>query len=283
MRGLGRLRYWQSQWQKNQTRMRKALWQRVHNPDGRSRPVFLVGCGRSGTSMLVWQLDKLWQVELFNENHPAAFDQFRLRPLSVIDTLIEQSHAPLVVFKPILDTCQTRNLLNRYPDARVIFAFRHYDDVINSSLKKFGIENRINHVRRWMADDFGEFAVAPPPEQTKAYIRSRWHADRTPEEGAAIYWLFYNRLYFDLQLDQNPRVRLVQYEKLVTEPHREFRRLAQFLEIPFTERLVEGVFASSVGRNPAPQIDGQLRADCEALYQQLSERVVMETAVPQPA
>ena len=255
--------------------IQKELRRRRSNPSGNSTPVFIVGCGRSGTSMLLMQLSKSWQVEHFNENHPAAFDNWRLREPSIVHRLIQDTYAPIVLFKPILNTSQTRELLSSFPKSKIVFCFRHYDDVINSSLKKFGRENRIGHVRSWISDDFAEFSFASPPEQTKIFIQSRWCPSLNPESGAALYWLFYNRLYFDLKLFEDERVKLIQYEKLVTNPVAVFTSLCQFLGLEFEFHIVEGIFASSVRRDDPPDIDPGIRADCEELWRRLCRHATL--------
>jgi hypothetical protein len=218
--------------------------------------------------MIVHHLSKSWQLALYNETDPAAFEQYRLRELPVIQALIDRSYAPVTLFKPILDTCQTQVLLSRFPTAKVIFAFRHYDDVINSSAKAFGVTSRYMHLQSWVSDDFGEFAV-PPPAATKDFVRSRWKPSLSPESAAALYWLFYNRLYFDLGLDQDERVRLVCYESVVKNPAEQFEGLCQFMGLEFTPQIIEGVFSSSIGHSSPPEIAPEIRADCEALRQQL--------------
>lgn len=253
--------------------LRRRIWHHWHNPIGQTMPGFLVGCGRSGTNMLVFHLSKLWQVELYNEDNPAAFQNWRLRDLSIIERLIARSHAQITIFKPILDTYRTNVLLSRFPTARLIFIFRHHTDVINSSLKKFGITNRIDHVNSWIKEDFDEFASAPPPENTKAAVRSRWKPSLSPESGAALYWLFQNRLYFDLGLHRNERVMLINYETVVSEPLREFERICQFLGVAFKPELAEGVYSSSVKRDPAPRIAGEILADCDDLWRSLCQEL----------
>ena len=245
--------------------------QKVYGRPGQSRPVFIVGSGRSGTTMLIKQLDESWQVELYNEGHPAAFDRWRLKKFAAVDQLIERSRAPITVFKPILDTPQALDYLERYPDGRVLFAVRHYADVINSSLKMFGRENRLGHVQAWVEDDFSEFSHCPPPEVTKEFVRSRWTDDLSFESGGALFWLFINRLFFDLGLDQHDRARLVEYNALVTDPGREFGQITEFLGLSFDPRITRGVYASSVRRNPAPEIDPQLQRDCEELWQRIRD------------
>jgi hypothetical protein len=249
---------------------RKYLWQRWHNPARQTTPCFLVGCGRSGTGMIVHHLSQSLQLELFNETDPAAFEQYRLRDLSVIESLINRSYAQVTLFKPILDTCQTQVLMSRFPTAKIIFAFRHYDDVINSSAKAFGTHSRLSHIQAWLNDDFSEFAV-PPPETTKNFVRSNWKPSFSPESATALYWLFYNRLYFDLNLHQDERVKLVCYESVVKHPAEEFEALCQFLGLQFTPQITEGVFSSSIGHRAPPEIDPDLRRACEELRQQLGQ------------
>lgn len=253
--------------------LRKQVRQRLHNPSGETNPTFLVGCGRSGTSMLVFRLGGSWQVDLFNEDHPAAFLNYRLRPLAEIGRLVGRSHAPVTLFKPILDTHRSVELLEHFPTARLLFCFRHVDDVVNSSLKRFGRENRLNHVRGWMEDDFAELPGPPPPASTKEAVRALWQPDLDPDSGAALFWLFYNRLYFDLELDREPRVTLVRYETLVAEPEQEFRRLCAFLGLHYEPAMAHDVFASSVGRGESPAIEPAIRAACDALWARLGERL----------
>lgn len=269
--GAGRLRQALRQLQIATSTRQTHLKQRWYNRSGETTPVFLVGCGRSGTSMLAYHLARSWRLELYNEDNPAAFDRWRLRELPVIAELVERSYAPFVLFKPILDTYKTQHLLDRFPTAKFIFVFRHYDDVINSSIRRFGAENRIGHVNAWMNDGFGEFAALPPPESTQTFIRSLWKSSLSAESGAALFWLFQNRLFFDLALATNQRVRLAGYESIVARPDDELAQLCRFLGIPFEPHLAAGIFASSVNRHTRPQLDPEIEAACAHLWQRLCQ------------
>lgn len=247
----------------------RQLQQRLHNSNGPSRPAFLIGCGRSGTSMLVLQLGRSWQLDIYNENNTAAFEQWFLREIPIIRQLIADSHAPVVLFKPILETYRACLLLEQFPEAKIIFTFRHYDDVINSSLKKFGPDDRINHVNSWISDNFSEFADLRPPVKTRDYIRECWQPDLSPASGAALYWLLQNRLYFDLGLAEIDSARLLCYEAVVSNPGEEFAGLCDFLEVRFEPKMAAGIFDSSIQRDSPPLIDLQLRQECEQLWQRL--------------
>jgi hypothetical protein len=257
---------------------RKFFLQRLHSAPGESRPVFLVGNVRSGTSMIVFQLANSWQVDLYNEDDPAAFEDWRLKKLDVIAGLVSNSRAPVTLFKPILDTHRAHELMARFPESRLIFAYRHFDDVVNSARRRFYRPDgsfdpsRLYPPRdprdpttRWMQTDFAEFDQAPPPEETRAAVRTLWKEDLNLESRIALRWLFINRLYFDLGLDRLARVLLVCYEEIVAAPEREFQRICRFLGLDFEAQVTHGVFSSSIGRNRAPEIDPPIRAACEQM------------------
>lgn len=281
MRGLGRVRAVAHQVQTSVEAWRRAQWQRKMNPSGASTPIFLVGNGRSGTSMLVFHLTRSWCIDLYNEDNPAAFEQWFLRDFATIDHLIAESPAPIVLLKPIKDTYQIRNLQAHYPASKVLFACRHFDDVINSSVKRFYVDyggkigKTVNEItppiERWMADDFAEYHLAPPPVATKRFLRELWRDGFNLESKIAFHWLFVNSLFFDFGLDQDETVRLVQYESLVSRPAQEFRAICDFMSIPFDEQMVADVFSSSISKKKAPELDTAVREACEAVWQRLCQ------------
>jgi hypothetical protein len=101
-------------------------------------------------------------------------------------------------------------------------------------------------------------------------IRGLWKPDLAPEDGGAMYWLFYNQLFYDLGLDKDERVMLVRYESVVSDAERYFQALCNFLGLPYEPYLAEGVFVSSIRRESPPEIETGIRAACEALWQRLS-------------
>jgi hypothetical protein len=227
--------------------------------------------------MLARQLGKSWKVKLYNEDDPLAFQRWRLRDLDTIQALVAQGTAPLTLFKSQQDTHRTPLLLARFPNARILFLLRHYDDVVNSARRKFWMDyNPEGHkiagetphpIEVWVKSDFAEFAGARPPEETIDLIKSRWHPGLNLESNIALHWLFRNRLFFDLRFLEDKRIRLVQYETLVSDPRKNFEEICRFLGIQMDEVMVNDVFSSSIRRNTPPELDPQVRKDCEELWQ----------------
>lgn len=223
--------------------------------------------------MLIHRLGRSWAVDPFNENHQAAFEKWRLRPLDVIENLVDRSYAQVALFKPVLTTPHSCEYLTRFSDARMIFVYRHYTDVINSSLKRFGPADRLAHVNSWIVGDFSEFAPIAPPETAVATVRKLWNPSLSPQSAAALYWLFYNRLYFDLGLDREERVKLIGYESLVNNAGLEIRDACDFLGLKFEPAMAADIFATSVGRDEPPDMDPAIKSACETLWQRLQATV----------
>jgi hypothetical protein len=242
---------------------------RLSNPYKKSTPVFLVGSGRSGTNMLSGGLGKSYQVELYNEDHPVAFKEWRIKDFPTIEKLNNLGYARIKLYKPILDTHMAPEYLSYFQGAKIIFAFRHFANVIDSSIRHFGLDNWPSRVSGWIENDFAEFASAPPPEVTQKFIRARWNNNLSAESSIALYWLFYNRLYFDLGLDQNENAVLMKYENIVAEADIEFRKLCKFLDIKYSSGMIKGIFSTSVKPIQLPMIEKSIKNDCDDLWNRL--------------
>ncbi len=258
---------------------RKKVLQLLRNPTGRSRSVFLVGNGRSGTTMMVSRLGCLVDVDLYNENHPAAFDSYFLRSFDRIEALISRSYAAVVLFKPIKDTYRSAQILANFPHGKILFMFREFQDVIISARRKFyeepasrgekELREIIPPVDAWMRDGFSAYAAAPPPPETRSRIRALYRQDLNLASKIALHWLFQNRLYFDLGLSGNRRVRLVHYESVLEDPEACMRDVCDFIGIPFRAPAAENIGPARAGKRAELEIDSAVAEACRVLYRDL--------------
>lgn len=126
----------------------------------------------------------------FNGNDPSAFKQFHLRPNDDIRQLLGQCDAPVALLKPVLDTNRSREFITEYPNSRLLFAYRHFGDVINSILKKEyerGRPGRRDQIAAWLRTDFVEIQGQNLPEITKEYVRKLWKQQYSNVAAAAMY------------------------------------------------------------------------------------------------
>ncbi|MDK8464261.1 sulfotransferase [Marinobacter sp. SS13-12] len=244
----------------------KLLYQRV-NPSHETRPVFILGSGRSGTDIVSHCLSKAWDVELINEDNPKAFDNWRLKSLEAVKGAVNASNATLVLFKPIVESLRAEEFLKEFQSAAVVFVVRNPHDSINSMVRFFG-EAQIRAVKSWVETDFARKTQAPA--ELREFIASHCHADLSVEDAAGLYWLLYNSSYLFLDLQSSPRVTKIRYESLVQEPYETIRETCDFLGVKWFPSMTEEVYAGSVGKNRKPDLSPAIEKRCSEVWERLT-------------
>ena len=122
---------------------------------GARHVVFIVGCQRSGTSMMLNILSRARSIWTFGENHPVIAHRYRLRSHGWLRMVTRAVPARHVVYKPLCDSQWTDKLLAEHPSARALWMYRRPDDVARSAQVKWAdhqrdVLRRI-HVRDWTA------------------------------------------------------------------------------------------------------------------------------------
>lgn len=258
-------------------RLRKRIRQRRRYPAGVDKTVVCIaGCQRSGTSLLshVFRLDL--DAVTYDEVSPLSsqdkVQHLRLNPLPGVAARVLADRAPLVVLKPLVESQNLGVVLDIFPRARGIWLFRDFRDVAASSVHFFSAA--VGHQdlepilqgqsRSWKAEHLDPRIVA----QIKALYRPAGG----PHDAAALFWLARNSLFFSRGLDRDPRVRLCHYDRLVTRPAVEVRRLYDFIGRPYPgDRILGDIFTRSRGRGlelelspPVAEACGLLWADLQA-------------------
>lgn len=253
----------------------KAWWRRSHDHRPNAVPVFLVGAQRSGTNMVVRGLERSPEFEVHNENDPAAFVRFRLRPLPEVRRIVEESRHAFVLFKPLCDSHRVVELLDDLgtpSPGKAIWVYRDFRGRARSSVAKFGDAN-LRALRQIAAGQgAGMWQAGGLGEERLALLR-RFDLDAmSPTSAAALFWYLRNSLYFDLGLDGRDDVTLLSYDAVTADPEPWIRRLAAFLGCPYRPGLV-----AHIERRRAPlreiEIEPAVRELCEELLERLDGRL----------
>jgi len=210
-------------------------------------------------------LNRSFQIKLYNESDPAVFVNWRLIGLDVVESLTANSRSDVVLFKPIVETYRARELLDQFADGKVLFVFRHYNDVITSSVRFYGDKTIRRRAEKWRKSGFSVFLRALP-EPVKGDMLELANARQSAYDDAAIHWILYNSFAFTLGLCSDSRVLLVNYERLVQEPREAFQRLSRSSGVKFSPRMLEGVFATSVRKPAPPRLSAGIGAECERIW-----------------
>lgn len=253
-------------------RRRKQLWQLLYGTAGEARPVFLVGCQRSGTNMLQEAIDRSLQTWIYNEDNSTAFDNYRIQPLAKRKRLIARARCRWVLFKPLCDTQNIDRLMAEHPGSRVIWPFRHYDDVVNSTLRAFGRGRQLWMVRMAATEPaWDHWFVERMSGSTRALLARHYRSGLSVYSAAALKWYVRNQIFFEYGLDDHPDVRLAEYEQLVRRPEQEIGAVLAELGLDFDPQWTANVHKGSVAREAPPPIDDEIRTLCDQLLEQLRE------------
>lgn len=232
--------------------------------------VFVAGVQRSGTNMMTDILERSFETEVFRESDPRAFDHYELRPLSVLRGLVRASKAHTVVFKCLCELQDLRALLDAFPRTKAVWNLRRVDDMVNSHARAQFKAGR----QRLCPERMNSLVVDPlsagwrgrgMSEATRNLLRTHCAPDMSHESAVALFWLMRNRLYFEKNLQTDPRVRVVRYEEFVQAPAVHGTALFDWLGLTPSAHAWRTVSPRSVGRWEQPEITSPIRDLCRTL------------------
>ncbi len=236
--------------------------------------VLILGIQRAGTSLMYWVFERDLNVKVYRESSELSsldtVEKVRLNPLPSVRQQIDRHRLPLVVFKPLVESQRAHELMAAFPGARVLWAYRHYQDVAASNLKAFGMDNGKRDLQPFLTNDPDNWRSQNSSAGTRETIRRFYSDDMNPFDAAALFWWARMQLYFEQRLDENPNVLLSRYEDLVTDPARTMQRTYAFLNRPYPgDHIVKDVNAQSVGKGRVSRLSPEVDALCAAMLDRL--------------
>ncbi|MFT4867195.1 MAG: hypothetical protein ACI8RE_003396 [Ilumatobacter sp.] len=257
------------------TRLRreaKHLRLRVSAVDPAPHPLLhIIGCQRSGTTMLTELLDHDRRIRVFGELgelFDGVSQSHRLRDPDFVRRRLERSGAALNVVKPLVETHRCRELIDLQEGGLALWMFRHYRDVAASNLRRFGTTNGIDNLRPIVEDrdDWRSAGLAP---ETRSLVISLFDETMPPLDAAALFWYCRNTLWFEANLASDDRVRMCQYEQLVAEPNVMTAALYGWVNLSVPPASTAGfVHSRSVGKG-SQAIGDDIRLLCDPMWERL--------------
>ena len=234
--------------------------------------IFVGGMQRSGTNMLMDILEKNFATDVFHERDFRAFDNYQMREEAVIKTLCKQSRTPKFIIKSLCELQDLDSLMRNFQPAKTIWIVREYHDVVASMLKSFG--NMEKQVLRILNDDSDEWLGQGMTDKTRNELMQIAHPGLGDASASAMQWYFRNQLFFDQKFAADDRVLLISYENLVSHPEFQVREICHFIGIEYHQRMIKGIFSSSINRRKQPDIAPQMAALCDDLKIKFSKLLV---------
>jgi len=261
------IKYFRKRATKYAWRTYKAAYQILRNFDERQHILFIVGCQRSGTTMLSHLLDRDVRVRSFDEqSRLSTQDPERLvwDPLEGVNKKLLSGNAPLVVAKPLVESHRIGKLLELVPNSKVIWIYRNPLDVVSSSLKRFGDTNGVNDIKP-ILENIPDWRLSGCTEATRSLIGSLYTPDSVTSDAdaAALFWFSRNQLFFDQNLQSDDRVIVIKYERFVQNPEAGVKSLFRFLQLDPPEIAVSAIISSSsIGKGSSIQINPEISKIC---------------------
>lgn len=267
---LSKLRL-KKRWDNGQLKVRKLMHQRFVMEKPTDQVIALIlGCQRSGTTMLLNVFERDLRTKSYSENGWLGDYWPRMMPYPEIHTLLEQDHVPLVIAKPLMESQRTLELLEEFPNAKGIWAYRGYSGVANSRVKKFGEEVQFKLINLIIDGDTQEWSSERLPDYLRQLVIDVWQPTMSPYDAAALFWYVRNELFFIQDLGNNPRVKMCRYEEIAVNPRQIIGEIYHFLGIaPPPDEAFGRVHNNSLSKGKELNLDPKIRELCQEMQQRL--------------
>ena len=238
--------------------------------------LFIVGCQRSGTTMLMNIFERDNKIKLYRElSKLSTYDELsprEFKPLDEVDRIIRTQKMRDVVGKPIVESQNTDRLLDEIGNSNALWVNRHYRDVVASNLKSFGINNGLRNLSYIFDEVPNNWRSDRVSEKTKEIVRKYYSESLSEYDAAALFWYARNVLFFERELQNDPRVLICKYEDFVSSAGNIMRRIYQFMGSEYPAKdITYDVHPRSVGKGKKVEISPEIESMCENLYSQLEE------------
>lgn len=250
-------------------------------PDERPRVLFVVGCQRSGTTMMYRLFDSHFNCRGFNDfsELTSADTQHGVRwnPLPDVAAVLDRVAAPLVVAKALVETQNVRKLLEYFPHSKALFMYRRCADVARSDMLKFGARNGVDNVRPIAAGAPDNWRSEGASRTVQEIAARFWSEHMNPNDAAALFWYARNQLFFDLDLANHPAVMLCQYEYMTHHPDAFMRRVYSFAGVDPPDVLKTAEVRRS-GAEKVLELSPEVRTLCDQLQARLDAQFQRQIA-----
>ena len=257
--------------------------QKNRNSSNEKTTVFVFGCQRSGTTMLIKSFQRSRDCSVYGEADPRANKDWRFREESVIRKMIAEDPCSYIVFKPLNDIQYADQYIDKYQNVKAIWIYRNYNDVVNSAVAKW--KDAQKNIIQWISSNYGEPAI---PEDkmsrdcsvyleimntdTWSSIKDQISDVMSNSDGAALLWYIRNCIYFDLNLQNNEKIILVKYEDLVSAPKEKIKDIFDFIGCKFSNRYVREINSASIRKQKPPLLNKKIETICEDLQKKLDNQ-----------
>ena len=253
---------------------KKIIYQAMKQKASQKQILFIVGCQRSGTSLMVRIFDNDLNAKCFSEHSVLSTRDekgFHLNPLDEVNEEFSKVRAPFVILKPLVESQNLLRLLDYFDGSKALWMYRHYKDVAASNLGHFGERNGINDIRPIVENEVGNWRNENLSNSVREKITNFFYEDMNIYDAAVLFWYARNSLFFDLELDNKPDVFMCKYKDLVMLPGRMMRGIYEKVRQPYPgDGIISEVHSQSFGKGKELQLSKDVESIAEAMLSRLN-------------
>lgn len=231
------------------------------------RYVFIVGCQRSGTTMLGRCFAEDIQVKEYGE-YGLAKTTLRMPQLDTVLSIAQRQRGPIFVAKPLVESHRILEMLDFFPNAYAIWMVRHYKDVANSSFRRFGVRATRENLGAVVRNDRSHWMAAGVSDTVRRTVVKYYDEDMPPLDGKALIWYVRNSLFFEQNLGDHPQVQLLHYADITANPTEVMPGIYRFIDAEYPgDHVVADIHQKSVGLGKQVNLNPAIEAICAELWE----------------
>jgi len=240
----------------------------------KKRILIILGCQRSGTSMMMKIFDNDIHTKVygeFSELSATHSDPIRLAPYPQVFETINNTRAVAIVMKPLVESQNAVNLLNYFASSNALWMFRHYKDVVSSGFIHWGSQNGIKNLFSIIRNDQSNWRSQGVSRKTRNLIARYYSRDMSPYDAEVLFWYMRNILFFEQDLHNDPRVLMCKYEDLVGSPLQTVKSIYAFAGFKFPDKNISSmVHSNSVQKGKQVELSPAIDELCSDLWIKLN-------------
>lgn len=231
--------------------------------------IFVLGYGRSGTSIVIRLLNHFTQIDAHGETSKYFMSNYEI-DLERFGQYLKDNKFKHIALKPILNSFKGKDFLSLYPNSKIIWMVRNYEDVIHSALKKFGDRVALSLKEYVLHDEGNGWLAKSLPDREKKIIKEMNTEKFLIEDWMALVWWSVNHYMIAEELYKDEKFLLVRYEDLLSNPEKTLDRILSHCEIK-NKSLSKYINNSSPKKAKGLKLNSQVMSMCENLKNKILE------------
>ena len=236
--------------------------------------IYILGYGRSGTSILINLLGHLNYIDAHGERSNSFMTDYQIDPTK-FDIALSNNRYDIIALKPILNSCDANEFINNQSSAKIIWMFRDYRDVTYSAIEKFG--NRVAlELKSHITQNKSEGWISNQMHTEERKIIKSLETDSFSEnDWMALVWWFVNHTVMRQKLYKSKRFVLIEYNDFVKKPKDYFKFISDFSLLK-ENKLDKYIDSSRIGKGKQVNLNNKVERICDQLLEDLrKEKIVL--------